>query len=71
MRLMSITSFGSDDLFYSFISLKVRAFIVRDLSKISGNTEAVEKVFKREEASETRGGGMRSTSDKIELFLRF
>jgi hypothetical protein len=33
--------------------------------------EAVEKVCKERKRRETRGGGMRSTSVKIVLFLRF
>jgi hypothetical protein len=69
MRLMSITSFGSDDLFYSCISFKVRAFIERDLPKICGNTPGngkgallskaplvVEKVKKRELSYKKRRG---------------
>jgi hypothetical protein len=38
---------------------------------LTGVFEAVEKVSQREEAPETRGGGMRSTSVNIVLFVRF
>jgi hypothetical protein len=39
------------------------------LSHADGKDEAVEKVCKERKRRETRGGGMRSTSVKIVLFI--